>query len=339
MDASSSIPQMNFNLLVDKSGEKFEHWADHLSPIFSVDIRYRPDSFNAYMSSYFLDGIIVAETNFTAQSFKRDHVKIAQSDMDHYLIHLYRTGGFSGVCGTTQIDISAGDLFVYNSNVPLHTQAGDSTTIALAIPKSMLDQYASISPNFSVTKIEGRSSIGRILSSHIISVFNTLSDLTLNESLHVAEGLAAITASTLAARLGGGGNEKRPLTQALQERAEHFINERIFDPCLSVELICKEMNVSRAHLYRAFANYGGLSQFITNRRLLRAIKELRSNARRGETISEISYRCGFSSESHFRRQVRANFGVSPSDIRGGLCLTREIETEPVLSRWFKGFCT
>jgi len=79
--------------------------------------------------------------------------------------------------------------------------------------------------------------------------------------------------------------------------------------------LCRELRVSRAHLYRAFASRGGVSQVIMLRRLEHAFAALRSPDTAARSIGSIAYAAGFANESHFSRVFRAHYGMSPSKVR------------------------
>jgi AraC-like DNA-binding protein len=64
-----------------------------------------------------------------------------------------------------------------------------------------------------------------------------------------------------------------------------------------------------------FEPVGGIAQYIRDRRLRRAMLELRSELFRHCPIYEIALRAGFSSETTFGRAFRQRYGVTPRDVR------------------------
>jgi len=105
------------------------------------------------------------------------------------------------------------------------------------------------------------------------------------------------------------------LQQALFERAIHHIRDNLGSPELSPDSICRALNVSRPHLYRAFKDKGGVMRGILDQRLRVAFHELTNPVNRAETIGSIAFRCGFGSDAHFTRLFRQTFGVRPTDVR------------------------
>ena len=90
-----------------------------------------------------------------------------------------------------------------------------------------------------------------------------------------------------------------------------FIESHLESWDLSVTTILREFGVSRASLYRMFEQKGGVRQYISDRRLFRAVSEIsRRPLVRGE-LSRIADKWGFSSNANFNRAVKRQFGVPP----------------------------
>jgi signal transduction histidine kinase/DNA-binding response OmpR family regulator len=98
-------------------------------------------------------------------------------------------------------------------------------------------------------------------------------------------------------------------------RVYDVIREHAQDMEFSVELLARELAVSRMHLYRRLRAIAGKSpaDLLMEYRLERSAQLL---AARAGTISEIAYGVGFKSVSHFTRRFREKFGRTPTDYRG-----------------------
>ncbi|AFQ52074.1 helix-turn-helix domain-containing protein [Burkholderia cepacia] len=71
--------------------------------------------------------------------------------------------------------------------------------------------------------------------------------------------------------------------------------------------------ISRAPLYRAFAEDGGVTRLIRNKRLDAAYLALRYQRGPARPIGAIAAEYGFSSSAQFLRAFRSHFGFTPSD--------------------------
>ena len=93
-----------------------------------------------------------------------------------------------------------------------------------------------------------------------------------------------------------------------------YIHENITDPALNVENLADKLLISRSKLYRKIKALTGntANEFIRNIRLEKA-KQFLENS--DYSISEISYKTGFSSPSYFTKCYKIQFGILPTDVR------------------------
>ena len=95
-----------------------------------------------------------------------------------------------------------------------------------------------------------------------------------------------------------------------------WIEEHLTDPDLSLEKIAKNNGVSLRHLHYLFRlTEMSVSEWILDRRLQRCHDALLRPELRALSVTEIAYRLGFSSSSHFSTVFRRKFGHSPSELR------------------------
>jgi signal transduction histidine kinase/DNA-binding response OmpR family regulator len=95
-----------------------------------------------------------------------------------------------------------------------------------------------------------------------------------------------------------------------------IIENNISNEDFSVDQICKEIGVSRVQLYRkvkALIGYN-VNDYILMVRMQRA-KFLLSNAE--NTISEVAFKVGFSSQAYFSTVFKSKFGITPSEFKTG----------------------
>ncbi|HEY9568748.1 MAG TPA: helix-turn-helix transcriptional regulator, partial [Thalassobaculum sp.] len=97
--------------------------------------------------------------------------------------------------------------------------------------------------------------------------------------------------------------------------ARRLIDASLSDAGLTPDLLAQQLGVSRAKLYRMFEPVGGIAQYIRDRRLRRAMLELRDVEFRHHPIYEIALRAGFSSETTFGRAFRQRYEITPREAR------------------------
>ncbi|SHJ85679.1 Signal transduction histidine kinase [Maribacter aquivivus] len=96
------------------------------------------------------------------------------------------------------------------------------------------------------------------------------------------------------------------LQNAIEIVEKHMMNSEF-----SVEMLVKEMNMSRSNLYLKIKELTGLSssEFIRNIRLKRAVQLLEKS---DLSVKEIMYMTGFNTASYFSKCFKKQFGVIPS---------------------------
>jgi signal transduction histidine kinase/ligand-binding sensor domain-containing protein/DNA-binding response OmpR family regulator len=97
-------------------------------------------------------------------------------------------------------------------------------------------------------------------------------------------------------------------------KIKNCVEELMSDPGFSVEVLAKEMAMSRSQLHRKLKSLVDVSatDFIRDIRLQKAAELLKE----GElNITQISYEIGISSLSYFSRAFKEKYGVTPSDFK------------------------
>ena len=100
--------------------------------------------------------------------------------------------------------------------------------------------------------------------------------------------------------------------EALMERIMNIINENLSNPNLNVEMLTREIGISRTHLHRRMKEMTGTapSDFIRNLRLQQATVLLEN---KDLSITQIAYAVGFTSQTHFSSAFKKVYGLSPME--------------------------
>jgi AraC family transcriptional activator of tynA and feaB len=93
----------------------------------------------------------------------------------------------------------------------------------------------------------------------------------------------------------------------LISRIRQYIESQLADPALSAEAIASEFKVSSRYLRALFQDSEGLCQYIQRRRVEESARLLSSPQHQHSSITDIAYRCGFNSSTHFARCFKAHF--------------------------------
>lgn len=102
--------------------------------------------------------------------------------------------------------------------------------------------------------------------------------------------------------------------KALMDRLNTLIELNFDNPAFGTEDICRELGVSRSHLYRVVKEHTQLSTslYIRHIKLIKAKEWLRSPDMK---IAEIAYKLGIDSPQNFSKYFTKEFGLTPTDYR------------------------
>ncbi|WP_163099763.1 helix-turn-helix transcriptional regulator, partial [Acinetobacter baumannii] len=81
------------------------------------------------------------------------------------------------------------------------------------------------------------------------------------------------------------------------------------------QTLLDEFGITRSTLYRLFEPVGGVSTYITERRLHYAFRQIAGGVEPHQRISQLAFALGFSHPSAFTRAFKDFFGISPRDVR------------------------
>jgi AraC-like DNA-binding protein len=327
------IPSFFFSAERHGETDRFDAWQHEVAQLFDVAPADTLSGFQGAIDGYLMDGMLVAENQFSGQKYQRDRRLVARTGLDAYLVQLYTTGGFDGYADNAEMSVRAGDVCVFDLTDTLATQAARSSTVSLVIPKLLVDRHWTARAQVNGLVIAGRTALGQVMGAHLAALSRAMPDVTLSEAPILAATTAQMVASALAHCTNLEGATNGALQQALFERAIHHIRGNLGSAELSPETICQALNVSRPHLYRAFKSKGGVMRIIHEQRLRVAFNELTNPVNRTETIGSIAFRCGFGSDSHFTRLFREAYGIRPSDAREAPVSPAAAGSEPSLPVW------
>jgi len=108
-------------------------------------------------------------------------------------------------------------------------------------------------------------------------------------------------------------SEQERLTPRSILRARYYIDEN-FEKEITVNRLAALVGVTPQHLVSSFRKHVGITP-------VRYLWQVRANRghflllQTGLSISDIAYRCGYKNPFHFSRQISAQFGMSPREVR------------------------
>lgn len=111
-------------------------------------------------------------------------------------------------------------------------------------------------------------------------------------------------------------HERQDSTKLFVKNAEEYVQEHYADQDLSVEVICRKLNVSAAYFSTIFKKETGKTfvRYLTDYRMEKAVSLLMTGNDKTYVIAE---KVGYAEPNYFSYVFKKQFGVSPSKYRAG----------------------
>jgi len=282
-------------------------------------------------------GLTLGSTKFNAQRYVRDQRTIAQGGLDHYLVHVVVEGSIRGNFAGRDVVAAPGGICVIDLARTYECEVDAGMRLATTVPRAGIDKLLG-SRDLHGFVLKGGRPITRLLVEYLRGLHTVSADLSASEDIAVQDALVTLLAAGLANAPPAQAEPKSVLGRALRERLLGFIDNHLAHPELGPSLLAQRFRISRAHLYRAFADDGGVVSVIRAKRLNATYRALIDPSRGMSTTARIATDFGFSDVAKFRKAFVASFGVTPDDARvQGRAAALPIDGAGPLSTHFAAF--
>ncbi len=264
----------------------------------------------ASVRSRLLPEMVVFERRLDGLRLTRDAARVRRTGFDHFVVQHVVSGELRLDFGDDRRTLRAGDVAFVDTTRPFTTEAVGCRFHTLSLPRARLAEAG-----LDVSRLHG-----------------------------AAAAASAVEAQAAFAALmeGGGRGDPRTVLDRLlrpptarpgegaarlqrRERALAFIEAHLARSDLTPETVAAGSHTSRATLYRAFEELGGVSEWILSRRLRRLRTALETDRR---PLAELIGRFGFVSLSHATSAFQARYGVPPGALRAERRAEAPVASDP-----------
>ena len=261
--------------------------------------------------------VTMTDVLLSEQRITRRERHIAKLDKDCYYVEFVQQG---------QINVlQAGQALLTNPSVGAIFSAAEAydlecmgkvRSLYLEIPRvEFASRFNASKIPVAMTMATGRG-LGRIAAEFCATLASEGSPLDEVARARLGDELMDVLALALDMGDRDELSEDATAQKARLRSVKAWIEEHLIDPDLSLERIAKNNGVSLRHLHYLFRlTEASVSEWILDRRLQRCYDMLTRPELRSLSVTEVAYRCGFRSSSHFSTAFRRRFGHSPSELR------------------------
>ena len=257
---------------------------------------------------------LIGVTAVPRQRPHRDRRLAPHGELDRYLLQLLTPNSPPGDVTRGHVSAEAGDICILDLAQLPDSQIGAPSTLSMAVPRQVLEKAIG-SRNLHGTVLKSHGAMTPLIAAVVCGLRSLPTPLSRMQATAAQEALLTLLSAALKDEAPDEVADATPLGTGLRQRIVEFITRNVHVLELSPESLCRRFNVSRAHLYRAFAGDGGVAKVLRDIRLDAAYRELTGAVRPLRSITEIAYSLGFSSGNQLLRSFRARFGMTPSQAR------------------------
>lgn len=299
------------------ASDRTDAWEDVLSQSYrdwQVPQRL-PATFYARVKQHDFAGAGIVETICDPCVGERTRGQVRRDDELYVGVQLTTGGRERFKIGDSGVEVASGDLVVWTTDQVVKFEVLERLhKVTLMIPWSLMRERLperKVPP--SGGKIESRTGVGSLLAVHLLALSNQIA--ALDESVQ-----GSVSRSTLEL-LGIALSGQQPsasfdASAAMLRRVQDFILQHLHEEDLNPARIAEANNISLRYLHMLFQRSDlTVSGYILNSRLHMCKQALTDPAFHRLQISEIAFRWGFNSVSHFCRTFKERYGLSPSDMR------------------------
>jgi AraC-like DNA-binding protein len=315
-------------------------WQDVMSP--SGEVRMTPEEAERFTTKAHwrqIGSVLVGHVSAGDFRLVRDRAMAERIGLDHVFINVFLAGRGGGVCGRRRMRFEPGAMSITKLSSPADYRLEGITLTALVVARRVLE--AAIGP---VAPFDGRVYPGisieaRLVGAHIDALLALPDPLPRAQATVASRSTLALLAGCLRGEPVPDEAQAEPLDTDLElaKSIRRYIRDRLADPDLGPDLICRDFAVSRTRLYRLLRESGNVASTIRRLRLARAYGEIAAGRYAGASPAVIAVRSGFRQERSFRRAFIEEFAVSPTALQaqvGAGSLPPLPASGPVIAEWF-----
>jgi AraC-like DNA-binding protein len=301
--------------------DAFDFWSTTSCEVFyPMGVRRESDDpFNGRVLGHQLGAVDAYRIVADGADVVRTPELIALSDPERLDVTVQVRGTSVVVQDDRQTSIGPGDIAAYQSSRPFLVHGDEPVELVIfSLPRDLLGARAEAICRHTAQRFPADAGLGAIVAPFLVGLLEKLDRGTLDAGqIDVGDGVVGMIRALFAERIGADDTamQGRPST-VLLSGVKTYIERHLGEPWLAPEAIARANHISTRYLHKIFEAEGStVSEWVRDRRMECARRDLRDPALRHETILSIATRWGLTSSAHFSRVYRATYGYSPRDER------------------------
>jgi AraC family transcriptional regulator, positive regulator of tynA and feaB len=212
----------------------------------------------------------------------------------------------------TDVTLQKGSLVVVGNDANIvFAVPGRVRKRTLVLPEAVLTAADHGRDRPACLLLEGDRPLAGLFRAYLDQLWNHAPQMNTREAEAAREALVTLAVGVIRAEDSLAGDSS--VLRVLSGRLTDWITENIHKGSIHIADLAAAHNVSARTVHRAFATTGDtMTSVVRSRRLAAARDDI---VHTQLTMTAIAHRCGFYDPSHFAREFRRQFGVSPASYR------------------------
>jgi AraC-like DNA-binding protein len=301
--------------------KRYAAWQGAICDVYvHVDVASdKRSDYHGFIREARFGAVTMTDVLLSEQRISRRERHIAKLDKDCYYVEFVQHGKVNILQSGQSLLSNAGVGAIFSASEAYDLECvGKVRSLYLEIPrKEFAERFRKDRIPVARTMATGRG-LGRIAAEFCSML--ALEGAPLEAPARDRLGAELMDVLALALEMGeeDGLTADRTVQQVRLRSVKAWIEEHLADLDLSLEKVAKNNGISLRHLHYLFRLTDmSVSEWIWDRRLQRCYDALTRREPPLPSVTDVAYRFGFSSSSHFSTAFRRKFGISPSDLRRG----------------------
>ena len=296
--------------------DRYNAWRDAICDVYvHVDVKATdPDRYRGFIRETKFGDVAMTDILLSEQRIRRNRTHISRLDKECYYIQLIQSGSVSVVQRgeTHRSNAARGAIFCASEQYELYGH-GEVRSLYLELPRDAFAQRFPRERIPVVGSINTTQGLGRITADFCASLATEGTKLGDENRVKLGDQLMDMLALTFLNAEGEASGMERSIQHARLRAVQHWIEQHVADPDLSLEKVAAANGMSLRSLHHLFEQCEmSVSEWIWHRRLQLAYDSLARGD--GRSITAIAFDHGFNSSAHFSTMFRRKYGNSPRDV-------------------------
>jgi len=294
-----------------------DRFATVVASTFSA-VRVRPltdGTFRSSLSSAVAGDVRVSVLTGSPCVVTRDAELIGHKDPAFLTVAMQRTGRAAVAQDGRRCMVGPGDLVNYVTSRPYEVTFWEPyEAILVSVPLGALGSHAdtlSVRTAIAVGTERGpRDVVGTLFAALATKITGCTAGDASSSKEYLADAIVSLVLAELVDIVPQGAGDD------LADRVLAHCLSHLSDPALTVDSVARALGVSVRYLHKVLAPTGiTLSAWIRRQRLERIGRDLADESLRGRTVGAVAARWGMPDTGHLSRALKAEFGMTASEIR------------------------